>query len=120
MKLNNEASVCVSLPFLGPVVSQVCILSGKRIINCTSEGRNLQFTWKLNNKSLPITPENISSAADPVNNQSASIITLEAYEAGNVTCEVKSEFSSSETSVPLTDCKGKFVDYQVNLQMLMR
>ncbi|KAM7374718.1 hypothetical protein PAMP_007359 [Pampus punctatissimus] len=93
-----------------PVVSQMCLSSGKREVSCSSTGHKLEFIWTLNNKSLPTTPaDNRSSPADLVNNQSvhsfSAVITLESYESGYLTCEVKNEVSSNKTSVLLEDCE---------------
>ncbi|KAM7398412.1 hypothetical protein PAMA_006361 [Pampus argenteus] len=93
------------------VVSQMCLSSGKREVSCNATGHKLEFIWRLNNKSLATNPaDNRSPPADPVNNQSvrsfSAVITLESYQSGDLTCEVKNEVSGNKTSVNLIDCEA--------------
>ncbi|XP_050923479.1 uncharacterized protein LOC108890253 isoform X3 [Lates calcarifer] len=98
-------TLCLPVPVLVPVISQVCELSGKREVSCTSKGPNLTFTWKLNNKPLLSTPaDNESPPAEHVSRPVTATITVEANQSGNLACEVRNEVSSGEASVHLRDC----------------
>lgn len=95
------AALMVTSAAQDPGVSQRCVSpSGKREVNCTFKGHNLEFIWWLNNQ---LVHKNISS--QPADHPGRSTITVEADQSGNLTCEVKYQLSSRKKSVLLKDCQ---------------
>ncbi|MED6259246.1 hypothetical protein ATANTOWER_019609 [Ataeniobius toweri] len=91
-------SLQILVPVSHPAMFQACLSPEQRIVNCSAEGEDTEFSFSLDNNPL------IQTKAGSLKNKSVTI-SLSGQLTGNLHCKVQNKVSSKRTVINLTSCK---------------
>ncbi|MEQ2220995.1 hypothetical protein ILYODFUR_011265, partial [Ilyodon furcidens] len=86
-------------PVSHPAMFQACLSPEQRIVNCSAEGDDTEFSFSLDNNPLMQT-----KAGSPKNK--SITISLSGQLTGNLHCKVQNKVSSKQTVIHLTSCEA--------------